>query len=631
MHKDFSEALTNAELISDTQFKVCGQLHDFPGVETAIKDDILKPKQSGPAADEALVKALADQLYVSFYARLPVPTSTGIQSAQRNNHRDRQHDFVKQLSESNHGVGTWEPGWMFREIESDGRISVLKNDVTFWLNKDDIRFEHDKTALAGDVCWVRIKKEYRHLMPSFYMAIGNGMERNLAAAIQWRFYWNLKPEVAARLIDSTTSLFNPLEIPFRVKVLSDPNAYHRADSGVLYIGKQDWPEVEPILHEIYAQLAFGLRHQVPRYTKFLAPGLAFAESPDNNLSFGQHRSLLVARALYFAYRDGIYEDSGRAQYLQEELLKAGVDSDRPYLTVDSQDVVAPIPYRVTVMSTRHAPVNVQANERYSFLQAAANIGEMLCKKAYWSSNQQAANWLGHSVLPDNLNKVSPCISSLNHSLYDGLGGVALYLAQLYSLTKIDSFRRTAIGALEGACLQVQQQSSQNTPLSFYSGLLGVVYSILEVSVLVNTPIFVDRLPGFFEKLRGNLSLEHGLDIISGNAGSILAFLELAQRHNIESCYEWALMLGDEIYNSAIVNNGIWTWPSQRMPGSRDPSRPLTGLSHGMAGIGLALSELYLLTQRSDCSVARYSRKFSHVNCDGSFGTESGISTVLSIC
>jgi hypothetical protein len=32
-----------------------------------------------------------------------------------------------------------------------------------------------------------------------------------------------------------------------------------------------------------------------------------------------------------------------------------------------------------------------------------------------------------------------------------------------------------------------------------------------------------------------------------------------------------------------------------------------------------------------CSVARYSRKFSHVNCDGSFGTESGISTVLSIC
>src|SRR5271165_2335896 len=32
-----------------------------------------------------------------------------------------------------------------------------------------------------------------------------------------------------------------------------------------------------------------------------------------------------------------------------------------------------------------------------------------------------------------------------------------------------------------------------------------------------------------------------------------------------------------------------------------------------------------------CSVARYSRKFSHVNYDGSFGTESGISLVLGIC
>src|SRR5271165_3435325 len=33
----------------------------------------------------------------------------------------------------------------------------------------------------------------------------------------------------------------------------------------------------------------------------------------------------------------------------------------------------------------------------------------------------------------------------------------------------------------------------------------------------------------------------------------------------------------------------------------------------------------------ECSVARYSRKFSHVNYDGSFGTESGLSPVLIIC
>jgi hypothetical protein len=398
MHKDFSEALTHAELISATRFTVCGQLHELPGLDTTVKDDTLNPKQAGLAADEALVKALADQLYVSFYARIPAPTSTGMQSA-RTRHRDRQHDFVKQLSESNQGVGTWEPGWVVRGIDSDGRISVLRNDVTFWLNKDDIRLDHDKTPLAGDACRVRIKKEFRHLMPSFYMAIGNGMERNVAAEIQWRFYWNLKPDGAARLIESTTSLFNPLGIPFRVKVLSDPNAYHRADSGVLYIGKQDWPTVEPVLHEIYARLASGLRHEVPRYTKFLAPGLAFAESPSNNLSFGQHRSLLVARALYFAYQDGVYEDSGRAQYLLEELLQAGLDPDRPYLMVDSEDVVAPIAYSVTVMSAQHALVDVLADERYSFLQAATSVGEMLCKKAYWTSNQQAANWLGHSVLP----------------------------------------------------------------------------------------------------------------------------------------------------------------------------------------------------------------------------------------
>jgi len=34
---------------------------------------------------------------------------------------------------------------------------------------------------------------------------------------------------------------------------------------------------------------------------------------------------------------------------------------------------------------------------------------------------------------------------------------------------------------------------------------------------------------------------------------------------------------------------------------------------------------------SECSVARYSRKFSHIDYDGSFGSESGISPVLRIC
>ena len=36
-------------------------------------------------------------------------------------------------------------------------------------------------------------------------------------------------------------------------------------------------------------------------------------------------------------------------------------------------------------------------------------------------------------------------------------------------------------------------------------------------------------------------------------------------------------------------------------------------------------------QTHSCSVARYSRKFSHFNYDGIFGTESGISPVLGIC
>ena len=75
---------------------------------------------------------------------------------------------------------------------------------------------------------------------------------------------------------------------------------------------------------------------------------------------------------------------------------------------------------------------------------------------------------------------------------------------------------------------------------------------------------------------------------------------------------------------------------RRMQGGQQKTLDRTASSTSMLGSCICRSSegQELVKNRVEfayCSVARYSRKFSHVNYDGSFGTESGISLVLGIC
>jgi hypothetical protein len=176
-------------------------------------------------------------------------------------------------------------------------------------------------------------------MPGFYVAIGDGDPDDPGDAPEplVRFYWHLRAEAAVPYIAAVTGALNGCGVPFRTKVLNDPGAYLRADAGVLYLGRRHFRKIGDAIAQIHRTIAPGLRPDVPRFTKGLAPGLGLAEDPSNELSFGQHRCRLVARAAWRSFARNDAGLGGRSEALAEEFRAAGLDPTRPYLEPHSTD------------------------------------------------------------------------------------------------------------------------------------------------------------------------------------------------------------------------------------------------------------------------------------------------------
>ena len=290
VHDDLLTVLDAVAIESPVRYSLLGESRN---IEEAVAADPLEPG--------GLVAALAGEMYASLYIRPSFPRSYQRADvlAQRN--------FMASLSAANNGSGTWEYGWTVRRIEEDGRAVAVKNEIEFRVPALGWRGMANGEIRPDGFCKVAVPKERRHLIWGFYFALGDAEEEICAGdggpEPCVRYYWHLTLGAAAPFVGAATSLLNAARIPFRLKVLSDPNSFHRADSGLIFVRRRYLARVSEIVAEIYRDLRSGLR-EVPMFTRRLADGLGWAEDPANAMSFGQHRCELAARALWEAFARG---------------------------------------------------------------------------------------------------------------------------------------------------------------------------------------------------------------------------------------------------------------------------------------------------------------------------------------
>lgn len=566
-----------------------------------------EPCAGGPAAADAVdgwptlagevpvVRKLAREIYHRLYTR-------GGAAGERMADAVARRDHLVRLSQANCGRGTWEPGWRISGPQEDGRVAVEKDGLTFWVTPDRLRPSDGLTP--GSRCRVKVGKELRELQRGFYIAVGDGgkdgeedEDEPLA-----RFYWHLTAAGAAPFVRLLTASLNPTGIAFRAKVLSDPVSYRRADAGVLYLARRHEPALRDTIAAVWRGARGDLRPMVPLLTRQLAPGLGVAEDPGDGSSFGQHRSILVARGLWRAFQQERRTDAERLATVVETFRETGLDPSRPHLAPGSADSYLPlVPAPARDPEPRRRPAAASPG---TLLAAARNIGDALVARAWW--HEEKCNWMGRcrdeAAAPHE--PVIPTSAALGCSLYDGTPGVALFLAELYAQTGGESYRRTARGAIRQALGRLRDEPGVLAARGLFAGRLGVAWAAGRSAELCAADDLAEDAESLLAATVAALATpagggeEHPSDLLAGNAGGILALLHLQRRTAAQSLLAAAVTLGDELCSRARKTGTTWSWEPFPAAGLA-AGPPLTGLAHGAAGIGLALMELFAATGRAD--------------------------------
>lgn len=321
-HKEIVKIVQSFKVISHSAYIYRDKEYDW----------IRQPNLNSNDQKYQMISHLQEILYKDIHCRIPLHKVDRIPYYSANATMVR--DFATLLSRNNSGHGTYQMGWKVKELQRDGHIIVYKDGLLFRLRQNKFLSKGNK-IIVGTKGSVKISKEFFNLSPGFYTAIGDEpLKRNKDSLIV-RVYWNIICGRAPHLMSILTTQLNKERIPFTLKVLNSPQNYPRSDAAVLYLEKEHFNTSKRLLSTIYNTIRTSLFPQTSFFSKRIAKGLALAEDPKGKESFGQHRSRILAEAMY-----GLNDELSLGTKLRQinaYFQKSNLDLRYPYLNVGSAD------------------------------------------------------------------------------------------------------------------------------------------------------------------------------------------------------------------------------------------------------------------------------------------------------
>jgi type 2 lantibiotic biosynthesis protein LanM len=236
-------------------------------------------------------------------------------------------------------------------------------------------------------------------------------------------------------------------------------------------------------------------------------------------------------------------------------------------------------------------------DRSDLVREAVAIGEELERQAL-PDGEGGVNWIG-------LNYLEGCdrfqLDVLNDSLYEGCCGIALFLAALSTVTGNTQFAQLALRTLHSTRARLRRvprgsrsAAARLRGLGAGSGLGSLIYSFVRTAVLLSEDDgLVEEASSLAEWVTSDvIAADERLDVLGGAAGGLLGLLALYSVTHEETVLQRAVECGDHLLQQRIP------WRAGR-PWRTISNHPLTGFSHGAAGIAYSLVRLYGVTGNSE--------------------------------
>jgi lantibiotic modifying enzyme len=224
------------------------------------------------------------------------------------------------------------------------------------------------------------------------------------------------------------------------------------------------------------------------------------------------------------------------------------------------------------------------------LEVADRIGARLVRDAVRDGTR--ATWLGDQMEPIHYqwqSVLKPC----GADLYAGTPGIGMFLARLFKLTGEPLFRTTAAAAFEHA-LSMRDAMPPEARASAWSGWPGIARALIDAGETLGDGAWLERGIEIADAVSRLDPAIGGLDVMSGSAGVVLFLLDQHRRRGLPLALEAAVRHGERLLEDANRSDHGTSWTT--MPEAEGfRTRDLTGLSHGAAGIAVALFELAAAT------------------------------------
>jgi type 2 lantibiotic biosynthesis protein LanM len=215
------------------------------------------------------------------------------------------------------------------------------------------------------------------------------------------------------------------------------------------------------------------------------------------------------------------------------------------------------------------------------LAAARAVGDRL--EALALRDEREATWIG---LKGDFKQRQWSLVPVGPDLYEGLPGIALFLAYLGALTGVGRYTQLARAALATLRRQLEKGPAILTAVGAFMGWGGVLYTYAHLAALWGEPELGAEIEATVERLPALVEQDEILDVIGGSAGCIGSLLHLSSDGPSPRALRVAIQCGDRLLARAraMAHGTAWTTIIA-------PERPWTGFSHGAAGMAWALLEL----------------------------------------
>jgi type 2 lantibiotic biosynthesis protein LanM len=210
------------------------------------------------------------------------------------------------------------------------------------------------------------------------------------------------------------------------------------------------------------------------------------------------------------------------------------------------------------------------------LALACQAADRLVERSF--ANEREAHWLTLDYRDPNGWQVVPAIPDL----YRGLPGIAFFLGYLGAATGQARYTDVARKALAAQTQQIASDPTAVSGVGAFNGWGGVIYTLAHLGRLWNDDALLDEAESYARRLPELIAQDEMLDLIAGSAGALCSLLASGVGSDAT-----LLACGERLLAKAEPQQRGLGW---RMPLAGD--RALAGISHGAAGIALALLRLY---------------------------------------